>query len=180
MSIVNCKKGVRLDCLSDCWSNPRSQLLVRYGFLERSLKRQPLKRSRRLVQPFLRASADDKVVVNGSPQSRSSSDFGKLRANFTGSVQDESNCNGLIQALHDAARTIELALKEKIAPSRFLWFSATWLGADRNAWVKTLSYQVRAIFLHFPIHDDVSSFHLQKMCFLLMFCLQYAQFMLRS
>uniref|UniRef100_A0A1J3HRY9 LETM1 domain-containing protein YLH47, mitochondrial n=2 Tax=Noccaea caerulescens TaxID=107243 RepID=A0A1J3HRY9_NOCCA len=144
MSIVNfisCKKAVRLDCISDCWSNPRSQLLVRYGFLERSLNRQPLKRSRRLVQPFLLASADDKVVVNGSPQSRSSSNFGKLRANFTGSVQDESNCNGLIQALHDAARTIELALKEKIAPSRFLWFSATWLGADRNAWVKTLSYQ---------------------------------------
>lgn len=149
VTFVSCKKAVQLDCLSNCWINPRRQLFVRYGFLERSkncLNRQPFnkKKSRRLVQPFLLASAEDGVAVNGSPQSRSSSHFGEIRANFTGSLQEENNFNGLIQSLHDAARTLELAVKEKIAPSRFSWFPATWLGADRNAWVKTLSYQVRA------------------------------------
>ncbi|ESQ48887.1 hypothetical protein EUTSA_v10020029mg [Eutrema salsugineum] len=141
VTFVSCKKAVQLDCLSNCWSNPRSQLFVRYGFLERSkncLNRQSFnkKRSRRLVQPFLLASAEDGVAVNGSPQSRSS-----MRAKFTGSLPDGNNCNGLTQSLHDAARILEFAVKEKITPSRFSWFSATWLGADRNAWVKTLSYQ---------------------------------------
>ncbi|KAL1204689.1 hypothetical protein V5N11_017305 [Cardamine amara subsp. amara] len=142
VTFISCKKAVHLEYLSNCWSNPRSQLFVRYGFLERSkycLNRQPFnkKKSRRLVL----ASADDGVAINGSSQPRSSSKFGVMRTNFTGSIQEENNCNGLIQSLHDAARTIELAVIEKITPSRFSWFPVTWLGADRNAWVKTLSYQ---------------------------------------
>ncbi|KAF8088856.1 hypothetical protein N665_0528s0014 [Sinapis alba] len=142
VSFVSCKKAVQLDCLPNCLSNSRSQLFVRYGFLERSRNGSYYKKkARRLVQPFLLASAEDGVAVNGSPQSGSSSAFGEVRAKLTGSLQEESYCNGLIQSLHDAARTLEFAVKEKITPPRFSWFSATWLGADRNAWLKTLSYQ---------------------------------------
>ena len=101
------------------------------------------------MQPFLLASAEEGVAVNGSPQSGgSNSAFGEARAKLTGSLQEESYCNGLIQSLHDAARTLEFAVKEKITPPRFSWFSATWLGADRYAWLKNLSYQVCAFLLH--------------------------------
>lgn len=113
---------------------------MRYGFLERSRNGSHFKKKkarRRLVLPFLLASAEDGVAVSA---------FGEARAKLTGSLQEESYCNGLIQSLHDAARTLEFAVKEKITPPRFSWFSATWLGADRYAWLKTLSYQV-CVFL---------------------------------
>ncbi|AAG51444.1 unknown protein; 82436-88041 [Arabidopsis thaliana] len=133
VTFISCKRTVHLEYLSNCLSNPRSQLFVRYGFLERSNK----KKSQRLVL----ASAEDGVAINGSPQPRSSSNLEDMRTSFTGSLQDENNSNGLNQSLHDAARSIELAVKEKITPSRFSWFPSTWLGADKYAWVKTLSYQ---------------------------------------
>lgn len=117
---------------------------MRYGFLERSSHYKKKKARRRLVQPFLLASAEDGVAVNGSS-------VGEVRAKLAGSLQEESYCNGLIQSLHDAARTLEFAVKEKITPPRFSWFSATWLGDDRNAWLKTLSYQVCVFLLQFPI-----------------------------
>lgn len=116
---------------------------MRYGYLERSKICLNNKKSQRLVL----ASAEDGVAINGSPQTRSSSNSGEMRTNFTGSLQDDNNSNGLIQSLHDAARSIELAVKEKITPSRFSWFPATWLAADKNAWVKTLSYQVHICLL---------------------------------
>ena len=139
VTFISCKRTVHLEYLSNCLSNPRSQLFVRYGFLERSNK----KKSQRLVL----ASAEDGVAINGSPQPRSSSNLEDMRTSFTGSLQDENNSNGLNQSLHDAARSIELAVKEKITPSRFSWFPSTWLGADKYAWVKTLSYQVRMCLL---------------------------------
>lgn len=127
-------------------------MFVRYGFLERSSHYKKKARRRRLVQPFLLASAEDGVAVSGGSSqsggsSSSSSSVGEVRAKLAaaaGSLQEESYCNGLVQSLHDAARTLEFAVKEKITPPRFSWFSATWLGADRNAWLKTLSYQVCA------------------------------------
>ncbi|CAH8359929.1 unnamed protein product [Eruca vesicaria subsp. sativa] len=137
VSFVSCKKAMQLDCLSNCLSSSRSQLFVRYGW-SRNYKK---KKGRRLVQPFLLASAEDGVAVNGSNQSGSSSGVDEVRAKLTGSLQEESYCNGLIQSLHDAARTLEFAVKEKITPPRFSWFSGTWLGGDRDAWLKTLSYQ---------------------------------------
>lgn len=99
------------------------------------------------MQPFLLASAEDGVAVNGNPQPRSSDDVEEMRAKLSGSLQDEYSCGELIQSLHDAARTFELALKEKISSSRLPWFSAAWLGVDKNAWVKTFSYQVRTILV---------------------------------
>ncbi|CAN8259733.1 unnamed protein product [Cochlearia groenlandica] len=126
ITFVSCKKTISLDCLSNCWRNPRNQFLVRYGHDK--------KISRRLVQPFLMASPEDGgVVVNGSPSSKSSSDLGLVKYG--------SHCDGLVQSLHDAARTIELAVRDNIAPSRFSWVPSTWLGADKNSWARTLSYQ---------------------------------------
>lgn len=95
------------------------------------------------MRPFLlAASSDDGVAVNGTPQPRASDDVEEMRAKLSGSLQDEYNCDELIQSLHDAARSFELALKKKISSSKLPWFSAAWLGVDRNAWVKTFSYQV--------------------------------------
>lgn len=93
------------------------------------------------MQPFLLASAAG-VAVNGTPPHIG--DVEEMRAKLSGSLQDECNCDELIQSLHDSATTFELGLKNKISSSKLQWFSAAWLvlGVDTNAWVKTFSYQV--------------------------------------
>lgn len=91
------------------------------------------------MQPFPLASADDVVAVNGTPHS---DDVEEMGAKLSVSIQDEYNCDELVQSLHDAAKTFELALLKKISSSKLPWFSSAWLGVDRNAWVKTFSYQV--------------------------------------
>uniref|UniRef100_A0A0D3EHF4 Uncharacterized protein n=2 Tax=Brassica oleracea var. oleracea TaxID=109376 RepID=A0A0D3EHF4_BRAOL len=90
------------------------------------------------MQPFPLASADDVVAVNGTPHS---DDVEEMGAKLSVSIQDEYNCDELVQSLHDAAKTFELALLKKISSSKLPWFSSAWLGVDRNAWVKTFSYQ---------------------------------------
>ncbi|KAG2262719.1 hypothetical protein Bca52824_069798 [Brassica carinata] len=97
-----------------------------------------LYKSRRTMQPFPLASADDGVAVNGTPHS---DDVEEMGAKLSGSIQDEYNCDELVQSLHDSARTFELALLKKTSSSMLPWFSSAWLGVDRNAWVKTFSYQ---------------------------------------
>ncbi|CAN6866644.1 unnamed protein product [Brassica oleracea] len=97
-----------------------------------------LYKSRRTMQPFPLASADDGVAVNGTPHS---DDVEEMGAKLSGSIQDEYNCDELVQSLHDAARTFELALLKKISSPMLPWFSSAWLGVDRNAWGKTFSYQ---------------------------------------
>ncbi|KAL9263128.1 hypothetical protein AKJ16_DCAP11780 [Drosera capensis] len=57
------------------------------------------------------------------------------------SLQNEDFNDGLVHALHDAARIFELSIKEQSSLSRISWFSAAWLGVDMNAWAKGLSYQ---------------------------------------
>lgn len=91
------------------------------------------------------ASTDDGITVNGKPQASSSNDLEEMRVKLDQSLQGEDSRSGLIQSLHDAARVFELAIKEHSALSRSPWFSKTWLGVDKNAWVKTLSYQVTSI-----------------------------------
>jgi hypothetical protein len=122
-------------------------------FLQRKLFGNKKMSSRRTTQPFLLASAEDGVAVNGS---RASDDVQEMRAKLSGSLQDEYSCGELIQSLHDAARTFELALKEKISSSRLPWFSAAWLGVDRNAWVKTFSYQA-SVYCLLQAANEVSS-----------------------
>lgn len=90
--------------------------------------------------PF--ASSDDGVAVNGTPQTSSSSGMDDLRMKLTQSLQGEDLSSGLVQSIHDAARAIELAIQEHSLSSKTFWFSKAWLGIDKNASVKTLSYQV--------------------------------------
>lgn len=111
-------------------------------------------RRTRCLLPF--ASADDGVTLNGSPQASSSSDLEEMRVKLDQSVQGEDYSTGLVQSLHDAARVFELAIKAQGSLSKSSWFSTAWLGVDKTAWIKALSYQVCCVtcFLvygtHFP------------------------------
>ncbi|XP_073309736.1 uncharacterized protein [Primulina huaijiensis] len=89
--------------------------------------------------PF--ASADDGVTVNGNSQARTSDNLEEMRYKLNQSLQDEDYNTGLVQLLHDSARIFELAIKEQSSLSKTSWFSPTWLGVDKNAWAKVLSYQ---------------------------------------
>ncbi|KAF9591409.1 hypothetical protein IFM89_004107 [Coptis chinensis] len=102
------------------------------------------------------ASADDGVTLNGTPQTSSSSDMEGLRAKLNQSLQNEDYSDGLVQSLHDAARVFELALKEQSSLSKVYWFSTAWLGVDRNAWVKALSYQA-SIYSLLQAASEISS-----------------------
>ncbi|XP_024011508.1 uncharacterized protein LOC18018143 isoform X2 [Eutrema salsugineum] len=163
---ISCRRVVELDCISYCWGNSRSRLFVtddvlesRNHFLHRNFfgnKKISWYKSRRRMQPFLLASAEDGLAVNGTPQSKAKEDVEEMRAKLTESLQDEYNCDELIQSLHDAARTFELALKKKISTSKLPWFSAAWLGVDRNAWVKTFSYQA-SVYSLLQAANEVSS-----------------------
>ncbi|KAG7554292.1 LETM1-like [Arabidopsis suecica] len=165
-TFLSCRRVLQLDYISSCCGNSRSQVFVTYHvldnknyFLQRKLfgnKKMSWYKSRRTMQPFLLASAEDGVAVNGGSQSRPSDDVEEMRAKLSGSLQDEYSCGELIQSLHDAARTFELALKEKISSSRLPWFSAAWLGVDRNAWVKTFSYQA-SVYCLLQAANEVSS-----------------------
>ncbi|CDY60443.1 BnaA10g30500D [Brassica napus] len=113
-----------------------------------------LYKSRRTMQTFPLASADDGVAaVNGTPHS---DDVEEMGARLSGSIQDEYNCNELVQSLHDSARSFELALLKKISSPMLPWFSSAWLGVDRNAWVKTFSYQA-SVYSLLQAANDVSS-----------------------
>lgn len=98
------------------------------------------------------ASADDGVTVNGSPCASTSSDVQNISVKLDQSFEGEDYSSGLVQSLHDAARVLELAIGEKIL-SKLSWFSTAWLGVDKNAWIKVLSYQVtlkKIFFFFFP------------------------------
>lgn len=100
-------------------------------------------RKLRRINHFLPlASADDGVTVNGSSQARTNNDVEDMRYKLDQSLQDEDYNTGLVQLLHDAARVFELAMKEQGSLSKTSWFSTAWLGVDKNAWIKELSYQV--------------------------------------
>ncbi|KAG5377286.1 hypothetical protein IGI04_041882 [Brassica rapa subsp. trilocularis] len=113
-----------------------------------------LYKSRRTMQTFPLASADDGVAaVNGTPHS---DDVEEMGARLSGSIQDEYNCDELVQSLHDSARSFELALLKKISSPMLPWFSSAWLGVDRNAWVKTFSYQA-SVYSLLQAAKEVSS-----------------------
>ncbi|MED6156547.1 hypothetical protein PIB30_015433 [Stylosanthes scabra] len=111
-------------------------------------------RRRACIFPF--ASADDGVTVNGSPQSSTSTDLEKMRVKLNSSLEDGDFCDGLVQALYDAARVFELAIKEHNAFARVSWVSTAWLGVDQNAWVKAVSYQA-AVFSLLHAASEISS-----------------------
>ncbi|KAJ0235247.1 LETM1-like protein [Hirschfeldia incana] len=156
-TFISCRRVVVLDYTSNFCGSSRGRLFVTYDVLE-SKEIGWCNPRRRTMRPFLLASSsDDGVAVNGTPQSRAGDgDVEEMRAKLTGSLQDEYNCDELIQSLHDAARSFELALKKKISSSKLPWFSAAWLGVDRNAWVKTFSYQA-SVYSLLQAANEVSS-----------------------
>uniref|UniRef100_A0A7C8Z4V6 Uncharacterized protein n=1 Tax=Opuntia streptacantha TaxID=393608 RepID=A0A7C8Z4V6_OPUST len=104
--------------------------------------------------PF--ASADDGVTVNGGPESSTSRDVEAMRIRLDQALQNEDYNDGLVQSLYDAARVFELSIKERISLSKISLFSVAWLGIDRNAWIKELSYQA-AVYALLQAANDISS-----------------------
>jgi len=99
-------------------------------------------KSKRAENLFPFASADD-VTVDESFEV--GNDVEARRIRLDQALQNEDYNGGLVQSLYDTARVFELSIKERTSLSKFPWFSAAWLGVDKNAWIKTLSYQVALI-----------------------------------
>ncbi|GMI84784.1 hypothetical protein like AT3G11560 [Hibiscus trionum] len=114
------------------------------------------RKSRRMGLHFPLASAEDGVTVNGSLQTSTSTDVDGIRTKLNQSLEGEDYSNGLVQSLHDAARVLELSIKEKGSLSKLSWFSTAWIGVDRNAWVKTLSYQA-AVYCLLQAASEIAS-----------------------
>ena len=47
----------------------------------------------------------------------------------------------LVHALHEAATVFQFAMEEQEALTRGPWFAQKWLGIDKNAWMRGLTYQ---------------------------------------
>ncbi|XP_077241312.1 uncharacterized protein LOC143881873 isoform X2 [Tasmannia lanceolata] len=144
-----CKEVVDLNYLLSYRGNSKQWCCLRHSFSEynkHSLScrrvefRKPLFNSRRIMYLSPLASPDDGITINGIPQT-SSNDMEEMRAKLNESLQGEDISNGLALSLHDAARVFELAIREHSTLSKISWFSKAWLGVDKNAWVKTLSFQ---------------------------------------
>ncbi|KAJ3704905.1 hypothetical protein LUZ61_008610 [Rhynchospora tenuis] len=99
------------------------------------------KKHRRLTRGVARASSDDGMTVNGAPQASSSSAVEQMRIKLDQVLENDDLSNGIVQSIYDAARAIELAFLEHSSVPKSSWFSRTWLGADRYAWIKSFSYQ---------------------------------------
>ncbi|CAJ2672758.1 unnamed protein product [Trifolium pratense] len=104
--------------------------------------------------PF--ATSDDGTTVNGSSQADTSANLEKMRVKLNSSLEEENFYDGLVQALYDAARVYELAIKEHKSHSRVSWFSTAWLGVDQTAWVKALSCQA-AVYSLLHAASEISS-----------------------
>jgi hypothetical protein len=93
------------------------------------------------------ASRDDGsgVSVNGVPQVDPASQMGEIRLQLDKALQNEDISTGLVQSIHDAARSIELAFLDHTKSLSSSWFPKTWLGVDNSAWIKPLSYQVETL-----------------------------------
>ncbi|KAM3210776.1 hypothetical protein ACQJBY_064614 [Aegilops geniculata] len=116
-----------------------------YGFRWLEFRRQRIafQRTRRWVHSIPLASQDDGsgVSVNGIPQVDPASQMKEIRVKLDKALQNEDISTGLVQSIHDAARSIELAFLDHSKSSINSWFPKMWLGVDNNAWIKSLSYQ---------------------------------------
>ncbi|ONK74142.1 uncharacterized protein A4U43_C03F3200 [Asparagus officinalis] len=127
-------------CLRHVFSEYNKHILSR-RWMEVRKYQSPFHKARRMVffVPF--ASTDDVIAVNGAPQASPDSNMDEMRAKLNQYLQVEKVSSGLVLSIHDAARAIELAVREHCSSSKTSWFSKAWLGVDKNAWVKKLSYQ---------------------------------------
>ncbi|KAJ8479193.1 hypothetical protein OPV22_022920 [Ensete ventricosum] len=111
------------------------------GWLDIEKYHSPIYQARRMTQSVALASTDDSVVVNGTPQATSNSEVGEMSIKLDEYLQGDDLSSGLVQSIHDASRAVELAIQEHSSLSKSSWFSKAWLGVDKNAWIKRLSYQ---------------------------------------
>lgn len=111
---------------------------------------------KRIQSLFPFASPDDGVTVDRDPESSTSRDVEAMRIRLDQALQNEDYNDGLVQSLYDAARVFELSIKERISLSKISWFSVAWLGIDRNAWIKELSYQA-AVYALLQAANEISS-----------------------
>lgn len=120
-----------------------------------SLKHQIVSNKPKRTGKHFFASADDQVAVNGTAQVTSSSNVEAMKVKLDQSLQNEDYNNGLLQSLHDASRVFELSIKQS-SLFKMSWFSVAWLGVDKNAWVKALSYQ-SAVYSLLQAANEISS-----------------------
>ncbi|GAB4833338.1 hypothetical protein Ancab_031582 [Ancistrocladus abbreviatus] len=113
-------------------------------------------KSKRIGNILLFASTDDGVTVNGSPQASTSSDVEAMRIRLDQSLQNEDYNDGLVQSLHDASRVFKLSIKKQSSLSKMPWFSAAWIGVDKNAWAQGLSYQA-SVYSLLQAANEISS-----------------------
>ncbi|CAA6668480.1 unnamed protein product [Spirodela intermedia] len=81
---------------------------------------------------------------------------GKIVVPVEQPLEGEDISSRLVQSLHDAARSIELALTEYSSSVKSSWFSKAWIGVDKNAWTRTISYQA-AIYCLLQAAVEISS-----------------------
>ncbi|CAK9873735.1 unnamed protein product [Sphagnum jensenii] len=98
---------------------------------------------------FLAASAETSEEGINLNESFSRSENGRAEPRFKlGAAAMPSGGGGgdqsknLVHVLHETARVLQSALEEQKALTRGSWFAQKWLGFDRNAWMKSLAYQV--------------------------------------
>ncbi|XBI00288.1 hypothetical protein VPH35_129378 [Triticum aestivum] len=119
------------------------KIILSARWLEFRRQRIAFQRTRRRVHSIPLASQDDGsgVSVNGVPQVDPASQMKEIRVKLDKALQNEDISTGLVQSIHDAARSIELAFLDHSKSSIDSWFPKMWLGVDNNAWIKALSYQ---------------------------------------
>uniref|UniRef100_A0ACD5Y7Q7 Uncharacterized protein n=1 Tax=Avena sativa TaxID=4498 RepID=A0ACD5Y7Q7_AVESA len=112
-------------------------------WLEFRRQRIAFQRTSRSVHTIPSASQDDGsgVSVNGVPKVDPATQMEEIRVQLDKALQNEDISTGLVQSIHDAARSIELAFLDHSKSSMNSWFPKAWLGVDNNAWIKPLSYQ---------------------------------------
>ncbi|XP_044509278.1 uncharacterized protein LOC123228112 isoform X2 [Mangifera indica] len=164
---ISFRKGAGLEYLVSNCGNARKKNFLRLAMFDKgnyslnhhlvgcSKNFANLCKSRRVGHFLPLASADDGVTVNGSPQASTDTNVEEIKVKLNQSLQGKDCCDGLVQSLHDAARVFELAIKEQGSQSNMAWLS-TWMGVDRNAWIKTLSYQA-SVYSLLQAASDVSS-----------------------
>ncbi|KAI3851711.1 hypothetical protein MKW92_000912 [Papaver armeniacum] len=167
-SFIASRKVVDINQLLCSWGSPRKRVRMRHGLLEYDKNthcgrwvefrkyRPAFCKPIRQGDFSLLASSDDGVTVNGTSQSSPDGGVEEMRVKLDQSLQGEDYSDGLIQSLHDAARVFELGLIKQISLLKSSWFSAGWLGVDKNAWVKSLSYQA-ALYSFLQAASEISS-----------------------
>ena len=110
-------------------SSPSESEKIVYSarWLEFRRQRIAFQKTRKPVHSIPMASQDDGsgVSVNGVPQVDPASQMEEIRVKLDKALQKEDISTGLVQSIHDAARSIELAFLDNNKSSANSWFPKT-------------------------------------------------------